>query len=154
MDKDLKLLNFIIDRDDFFCGFIVIDDLSLINYLKENISSNAEFVESPNTINDIITIKEKVMNNSKIIVYDLENIYNLFSQGDDKYHDGIFQFYQKFTEAYRDSLWKTHKGQLYFILNSEELDRFYKPEGIRHNHFSTMLMRTFYLEKEKIYKKN
>lgn len=93
MDKDLKLLNFIIDRDDFFCGFIVIDDLSLIKYLKENISSNAEFVESPNNINDIIIIKEKVMNNSKIIVYDLENIYNLFSQGDDKYHDGIFQFY-------------------------------------------------------------
>lgn len=154
MDKDLKILNFIIDRDDFFCGFIVIDDLSLIKSLKDSISLNAEFIESPNSINDIVNIKEKVKNNSKIIVYDLKNIYDIFSQGDKKYHDGIFQFYQKFTEAYRDDLWAQHKGQLYFVLTPNELEKFYKPDGIRCNHFITMLMRTFYLEKEKIYRKN
>ena len=55
----------------------------------------------------------------------------MFSEGDKENHDGIYQFYQRFTEAYRDNLWLSQRGQIYFTLSKEEEEQFYNPGPMR-----------------------
>lgn len=151
MEDELKKLNFFISKiDNFVCCFIVVDSYQDFNELKDKIDIKAIIVDDLKNNLDIKIIKDRVISGEKIILTELEQIYEFFSHGDLERNDGIYQFYQKFTESYRDRLWLNNKGQLYFVLTNNQYDRFYNPGLMRDNHFRTMITTTLDLTKNKI----
>ena len=138
--------------DCFFCGFILCDTEKELNNVLNELGDKIIQITDCDSVEKVKTVKEKVMNGERIILSNLSPLYEIFAAGDKENHDGIYQFYQKFTEAYRDRLWTT-KGQIYFVLSKEEEEQFYHPGTMRDNHFRTMLMKTFDLTKQKTYRK-
>ena len=171
LEKELKKLNILLSMNNFCCGFIVIDkeDEETISFLKNEISNDAMFVSNCNDVETLNkTLTNIIKNGEKIILYNLKSMYELFGV-DDLNNDGIFNFYQKITESYRDKLWQNNRGQLFFILTYEEYEQFYSPKDViervtyfdklvekryvRDNHFRTMLTITIDLTSGEKHKK-
>ena len=137
----------------FFCGFIIADtEEELTNALSE-LGENVVHITDCDSVEKVVEVKNRVMNGEKIILSNLSPLYEVCSEGDKENHDGIYQFYQWFTEAYRDNLWLSRRGQIYFTLSKEEEEQFYNPGPMRDNHFRNMVMKTFDLTKQKTYRK-
>ncbi len=152
MNKELEQLKISINLDCFFCGFILSDTEEELNNVLNELGDKIIQITDCDSVEKVKTVKEKVMNGERIILSNLSPLYEIFAAGDKESHDGIYQFYQKFTEAYRDRLWTT-TGQIYFVLSKEEEEQFYHPGKMRDNHFRTMLMKTFDFTKQKTYRK-
>ena len=153
MNKELEFLEISTNLDFFFCGFIIADtEEELTNALSE-LGENVVHITDCDSVEKVMEVKNRVMNGEKIILSNLSPLYEVFSEGDKENHDGIYQFYQRFTEVYRDNLWLSQRGQIYFTLSKEEEEQFYNPGPMRDNHFRTMVMKTFDLTKQKTYRK-
>lgn len=152
MNKELERLKTTTSLDCFFCGFILSDNEEELNIAINGLGNQVTQITDCDSVEKIKTVKDRVMKGEKLILSNLSPLYKIFAAGDKENHDGIYQFYQKFTEAYRDRLWTT-TGQIYFVLSKEEEEQFYHPGTMRDNHFRTMLMKTFDLTKQKTYRK-
>lgn len=153
MDIELKKLDFTLENvSTFYCGIIISDNDNIVGYLKENLNSKVSFVCDCYQVEDIRNIYHRVISGEKIILSNLDKIYDIYAEGDVVYHDGINNFYQRFTESYRDRLWNNRKGQIYFVMSEDEYNQLYNPKDGGINHFLTMKMNTFEFAKEKIYR--
>ena len=152
MNKELAQLKISINLDCCFCEFILCDTEKELNNVLNELEDKIIHITNCDSVEKVKAVKEKVMNGEKIILSNLSPLYEIFAAGDKENHDGIYQFYQKFTEAYRDRLWTT-TGQIYFVLSKEEEEQFYHPGKMRDNHFRTMLMKIFDITKQKTYRK-
>lgn len=172
IEQELKKLNISLSINAFFqCGFIIVDELNkeTISFLKQEISNNATFISNCDdlkTLNEIL--KTRIKKGEKLILYNLEIMYNLFGTNDPN-KDGIYNFYQRITECYRDYLWENNDGQIYFILTKKEYKQFFNPNDVvekidyldkvvekrypRDNHFRTMLTITIDLTNKNKHKK-
>ena len=153
MERELSKLKICLNLyETFFCAFIVLDDTEKIIELKKSLEDKVNFIADCHTIQNLVEVKNRVMAGEKIILYNLDELYNQFATYD-TYYNGVFHFYQRFTESYRDKLWKNATGQLYFVLTNNQLEQYYEKEYGRHNHFSTMCMATFDFNKYKVKEK-
>lgn len=148
---ELWKLNFILSNNDTFCCcFIVVDNYEEIVKIKDRIDAKFTIVDNCKEISDLIIVKDRVMMGEKIILTNLDSLYEICAKKDTYYQDGIYQFYQRFTEVYRDRLWLNRKGQLHFVLTEEQYEQFYT----RGNHFKTMLTTTLDFTKKKVLSKS
>ena len=152
MNKELEMLKLSTRLDCFFCGFILTDTEEETEKVISKLGNSVVHITDCDTVEKLRIIKDRIMNGEKIVISNLSPLYELFSEGDKENHDGIYQFYQKFTEVYRDRIWTTH-GQIYFVLSKKEEEQFYNTGPMRDNHFKTMLIKTFDFTKQKTYRK-
>lgn len=150
MTKELKMLELTLSLDiGFFCGLILVNDDFHLDYLKESLQGKASFFEECSSLSDVILLKDRIMEGEKVIVSNLDSLYQIFAVADEL-HNGVFLFYQRFTEAYRDRLWKNNQGQVHFVVN-EEVRNLLDDDRNRYNHFHTMIQKTFDLSQEKVF---
>ena len=152
MNKELEKLKLTTKLDCFFCGFILTDMEEETKKVISELGDQVIQITDCDSVEKVKVLKDRIMKGEKIILSNLSSLYEVFAEGDKENHDGIYQFYQNFTIAYRDKLW-TSSGQIYFVLSKEEEEQFYYPGVMRDNHFRTMLMKTFDLTKQKTYRK-
>lgn len=152
MNKELEKLKLTTKLDCFFCGFILTDTEEETKKVISELGDQVIQITDCDSVEKVKALKDRIMKGEKIILSNLSSLYEVFAEGDKENHDGIYQFYQNFTIAYRDKLW-TSSGQIYFVLSKEEEEQFYYPGVMRDNHFRTMLMKTFDLTKQKTYRK-
>lgn len=152
-NRELEMLKLTTKLDCFFCGFILSDNEQQLNNAINELGDKVIHITDCNNVEKVKIVKDMVMSGEKIILSNLSPLYEVFAAGDKEMHDGIYQFYQNFTEAYRDRMW-TATGQIYFVLSKEEEEQFYHPGRMRDNHFRTMLMKTFDLTNQKLYRKD
>lgn len=152
-NRELEMLKLTTKLDCFFCGFILSDNEQQLNNAINELGDKVIHITDCNNVEKVKIVKDLVMSGEKIILSNLSPLYEVFAAGDKEIHDGIYQFYQNFTEAYRDRVW-TATGQIYFVLSKEEEEQFYHPGIMRDNHFRTMLMKTFDLTNQKLYRKD
>lgn len=149
LTKKLEKLKIALQHNSqFSCGLIIVDYYEQIHLLKEKLNDKVTFIDNCNNIKDIEYIKNRVVNGEKIIVSSLEKIYHTFSILDQEHNDGIYLFYQTFTNSYREQLLQNNQGQLYFILTKEQHDQFYTPSLYRDIKFKTLLPLVFDLTKK------
>lgn len=150
MDSELRKLDFTLGNvSTFYCG-VIVGDNGIIDYLKENLNNEVSFVSDCYQVDDLRRIFHRVIDGEKIIFSNLNKLYEIFADADLVYHDGINNFYQRFTESYRDRLWSNGKGQRYFVMNENEYNQLYNPKDEGFNHFLTMKTSTFEFNKQKI----